>query len=132
MSEEKNENNSDYFINYALNGSKKKISVYLPFNDNYLPIAKAIVNACSLFSSNVIKLSKEKEETVESDGDVLVVCSEEERIKMIKHPDCYWIETKELSIEKLVDPSKATEFSEIAKDVYKQLMVALSHKYKRQ
>jgi len=134
MSEDENENNTDYFINYTPNGSEKKISIYLPFNDNYLPIAKAIIKVCSLFSLNVIELSREQKEKVESDGDVLVVCNKEERIKMIKHPNCYLVETKKLSIEQLVGPTQGDtkKFSEIAGDVYGQLMNTLSHKNKRQ
>lgn len=129
MSEDENENNTDYFINYTPNGSGKKIAIYLPFKDDYLPIAEAIIKVCALFSDSVNgePAEEKKSTTAKSEANILVVCTKDERHVIIKHPDCYWAETKELTIEKLVDPSKATKFSEITKDVYKQLMGALSH-----
>lgn len=133
MSNKKDENNTDFFLSYILNNSGKKIAIYLPFNDNYLPIAEAIIKVCSLFSDSLkdkkAKDCIEAKKTVESKGDILVVCNEEERAKMIKHPNCYWVETKKLSIEELADPKKGAteEFSEIVCDVYEELMRELSH-----
>lgn len=132
MSDETNNvNDTDYFVSYELNNSGNKIAIYLPFKDDNLPIAKAIIKVCSLFSDSVNgEPAEEKKSTpAKSEANILVICTKDERHVIIKHPDCYWVETKELSIDQLVDPSnKATKFSRIVEAVYKQLMVALSHK----
>jgi hypothetical protein len=124
----------DYCIRFRPENLKdgEEVAVYLPYNDNYKPITEAIINVCSLFSDSLknkeAKHCTEEKKTIKSNGVVLVVCNEDERAKMIKHPDCYWSEPKELSIKRLVDPSTATKFSEIVWDVYDQLMSRISHR----
>lgn len=135
MSNKKDENNTDYLVSLSCkinSNTEKKIAIYLPYNESYKPITEAIIKVCSLFSDSVndkkIKDCTEEKKTVKNMGVVLVVCKKDERAKMIKHPDCYWIDPEKLSIGQLVDPANnADHFPYIVNEVYEELMRELSH-----
>lgn len=123
-------NNEDYIISFRINEKEKFI--YLPCKDNYKVIAEAVRKVCHLFdnklSTNCDISTEKKSNTIEKEGNVLMVCDENELVEMVKYHNSYWIEPKKLELRHILDPKEAIKFQEKAKSVYIQLMSRISHR----